>query len=118
MSDQPQPGPPQSNEGVAAEVRVTESFDDMHDSAAEISRYAPIAGTLELCKRIAAEFDQADGYAIRYQAWHRGLTRGAALFGTMAVLFSIIGLSRGQHPQWAAAWLESDKFDWAEGTLA
>src|SRR5271157_5446381 len=82
-------------ESVANAARGADSFDDMHDSAEEIKRYSALARPLEQCRPIADEFDAADTRAVRYQRFHRWLTRGAAIFGALAVVFAIVGLSRG-----------------------
>src|SRR5579863_4403540 len=78
MNDNPQLDAPMPPENTSAVARGADTFDDMHDSAEEISRYEPIAGTLQLCRRIADEFDQADNYAVKFQRLHRWLTSAAA----------------------------------------
>ena len=107
MSPDPQLETSKTAEALHLAVHGADTFDDMHDSAEELARYAPIAGTLQLCRRIADEFDAADERAVKFQGRHRWLTRGAALFGTLAVVFAIIGLSRGEQELWSAVWLPS-----------
>lgn len=102
-----------------AMVRGADTFDDMHDSGEEIGRYTPIAQTLRLCQRIADEFDAADNCAVKFQRRHRWLTRGAALFGTLAVAFAIFGLSRSHQELWSGIWVPSkERLDWIELWLA
>jgi len=96
-------------------VPGAETFDDIHDTAQEIARYAAISKTLQLCGRIAQEFGPADDQAVEYQGRHRWLTRGAAAFGTLAVAFAIFGLSRGQQEVWLP---NKEKLDWIELFLA
>src|ERR1019366_8194188 len=100
MSPNPQLDTNQPVETPHIAVRGADTFDDMHDTEEEIGRYAPIARTLQLCRRIEDEFDAADECAVKFQRRHRWLTRGAAVFGTLAVLFAIIGLSRGEQELW------------------
>jgi hypothetical protein len=100
-------------------LRGLDTFDDMHDSAGEMDRYAAIDSVLRLCDRIAPEFTFADDRAVKFQRHHRWLTRGAAIFGALAVVFSIFGLSRGQQELWSGAWVPSKQtLDWIELWLA
>jgi hypothetical protein len=105
MSQDPQVEIVKPVEALHLVVRGADTFDDMHDTDEEISRYAPIARTLQLCRRIEEEFDAADECAVKFQRRHHWLTRAAALSGTLAVVFAIIGLSRGETELWSAVWL-------------
>lgn len=119
MSQNPQTDSSKSPPALHIVVRGADTFDDMHDTDAEIARYAAIAPTLQLCRRIEAEFDAADEWAVKYQRRHRLLTSCAAFFGTLAVLFAVIGLSRGEQELWSAGWLPSkQRLDWVELWLA
>ncbi len=110
---------PEMPASIPGPVPGADTFDDIHDTAGEITRYAPISKTLQLCGRIAQEFAPADDQAVEYQRRHRWLTRGAAAFGTLAVAFAIFGLSRGQQEVWSTVWLPSkEKLDWIELFLA
>jgi hypothetical protein len=82
--------------------RAPDTFDDMHDTGEELQRYAPLQQPLEYCRRIADEFDAADKRAVTYQRIHRWLTSGAAIFGSLAVVLSIIGLGRSHQEIWPA----------------
>lgn len=118
MSQSPQPDPNKPEEVLPVMGRGADTFDDMHDSAEELARYAPLAPTLQLCRHIEKEFDAADHNAVKFQGRHRGLTRGAAIFGTSAVVFAILGLSSswlGQNALYSPAWV---RLDWLELLLA
>jgi hypothetical protein len=70
----------------------SETFDDMHDRPEEFSEFAALP--LETCRSIAALYDTTDRAALKFQRSHIRLTRGAASFGTLAVIAAIFGLSR------------------------
>lgn len=115
MTPNPQPDTRKQAGTPPAAVRGADTFDDMHDTAEEMQRYSALQGPLELCHRIADEFDAVDARAVKYQRFHRWLTRGAAVFGALAVVFAIIGLSRGHQEIWSAAWLpRKETLDWWE----
>jgi hypothetical protein len=119
MQQNPQPDPSKPAETLHLAARGADTFDDMHDTEEELSRYAAIARTLRLCRPIEDGFDAADEWAVKFQRRHHWLTRGAALFGTLAVVFAIIGLSRGEQELWSAPWLPTkEKLDWVELWLA
>ncbi len=69
----------------------SEAFDDMHDSPEDVGNFAALP--LETSREISALYDQADRQALKFQQTHVWLTRGAASFGTFAVIAAIFGLS-------------------------
>ncbi len=102
-------------DAVLVSARGADTFDDMHDTDDEIGRYTALLQPLELCRRIAEQFDAVDAEAVSYQRLHRTLTRGAAVFGASAVVFAIVGLSRIHHQPIGSSWLPGNEIlDWME----
>jgi hypothetical protein len=67
------------------------TFNDMRDSDAEIDAYAELP--LCACRAITKEFETLDCWALRWQFWHKWITRLAASCGTIAVIMAILGLA-------------------------
>jgi hypothetical protein len=80
-----------SESRLGRHIMSSESFDDMHDSPAETGRFTSLP--LDTCRSITARFVAKDKDALNFQENHVWLTRGAASFGTLAVLAAIVGLS-------------------------
>jgi hypothetical protein len=74
-------------------------FNDMEDSPAETDGYAPrLASALaHFQARYAARFSESDAAALRQQRAHRRIVRTFSVAGTLAVVFSILHLTRLLH---------------------
>jgi hypothetical protein len=71
----------------------TDSFDDMHDSDAELARYPRLPLAFEWCRKITEKFKEYDDLALSFQHTHHRITYAAAFLATLAVATAILGLS-------------------------
>lgn len=76
---------------LAPPVQLDSTFDDMHDSEAEVAAYADLP--LGVCLVITDKFEKLDRGAVFWQSSHKWITRIAAGCGTAAVIMAIFGLA-------------------------
>ena len=71
-----------------------EQNDDRHESPRDIPHGQLLHDTFALCRdTVEVGYRQADASALRHQRYHRLLTITVAIFGTTAVLLTIVQLS-------------------------
>ncbi len=68
--------------------------DELHDEPTDLADPGPLGGFLRLCRdHVTGPFRNADREAMESQAWHRRVTRGAAVLGGLSLVLAALNIA-------------------------